>query len=714
MSDKDDGAIQDGLPRAAHGVDAASLRFIQRPALRAERRIRLGRALDWGTSGLCVALVLAAVVLVLRKTHHVGEHAARIALVLAALETLLVATVAYLRPLPRRIGAIALDRHHKLSDRLSSALSFAELPPAERTAFMDAAIDDAVKLGAGLDPRRATPIKRPRDSVAAVGLLLATVAIALFEVRTHKPVLAARTIDAVDVTADDLDAMRDFLKEVEQREQSDETKAAIQEFNQLIEDLAARRLDRTEAFRKMQALEDRLMEGREADHKALEEALQKIGEEMKKADLTKPAGDALDNKDLALADKALRDLAKKLRENKPDKAQLDKMREALKKASEDSSQRQAEIAKRREELEKQLLTQKQNQPDGGQSEQEKSLLQKRERELERLNREQEQQASTQRQLDRLDRELAQAAEDLMKDLGAAAKDLEQGAEDINRMAKQEMTDQEKQELKQKIDELREMLRQQGQGGQQQMVRLRRFQSHARGQSGRGGQQGQGQQGQGQEGQGQEGQGGQQGQGQQGQGQQGQNGQGQGQQGQGQQGQGQGQQGQGQQGQGQAQQGQGQGGQGGQGGQQPGGSGGETWVLGPGGEKILMISQGHGQGGQGQGQGQQGQGQNGGQGDGPPNPHGWGTGHDAHVQGGATHPKVGTQDSQIAGQDTGQGGSRSEVIQGAAERGFASRHYTKVYREYHQVAEEALNKDEIPGGYRFYVKRYFQLIRPREE
>ena len=55
-----------------------------------------------------------------------------------------------------------------------------------------------------------------------------------------------------------------------------------------------------------------------------------------------------------------------------------------------------------------------------------------------------------------------------------------------------------------------------------------------------------------------------------------------------------------------------------------------------------------------------------------------------------------------------------MILGAAERGFANRGYQKVYREYHTVAEEALNKDEIPGGYRFYVRRYFQLIRPREE
>ncbi len=679
-------------------VEAGSLKAIQRPARRAERRIRLGRALDWATSGLCVALAAAAVTLVLRKTGHLGEHGARLALLVAALEVLVVGTIAYLRPLPERMGAIALDRHHKLADRLSSALSFAALPPPERTPFMDAAIDDARKLAGSLDPRRATPYRAPRDTVAALGLLLATVAIALFEVRAHKPIAALRTIDAVDVTADDLDAMRDFLKDVQQKDQSEETRAAVQEFNQLIEDLAARRLDRTEAFRKMQALEDKLLDGRDADHKSLEDALQKMGEEMKKSELTKPAGEALDNKDLALADKALRDLAKKLREQGKDlsKQQLDKMREALKKASEDSSKRQAEIAKRREELEKQLLTQKQNQPDGGQTEQEKSLLQKRERELERLTREQEQQQATQRQLDRLDRELSQAAEDLMKDLGASAKDLEQGAEDINRMAKQEMTDQEKEELKQKIDELREMLRQQGQGGQQQMVRLRRFQSHAQGQRGQGGQQGQGQEGQGQQGQGQEGQN------QEGQGQQGQNGQ--------QQGQGQGQ-GQGQNGQGQGQQG-----QGGQGGQQPGGKGGETWVLGPGGEKMLMISQGQGQGQPGQGGGPGGQGgrENGGTGNGEANPHGWGTGHDDHVQGGATHPKVGTQDSQIAGQDTGQGSSRSEVIQGAAERGFASHKYTAVYREYHQVAEEALNKDEIPGGYRFYVKRYFQLIRPRED
>jgi hypothetical protein len=206
------------------------------------------------------------------------------------------------------------------------------------------------------------------------------------------------------------------------------------------------------------------------------------------------------------------------------------------------------------------------------------------------------------------------------------------------------------------------MRQQGQGGQGQMQRLRRFQMQARGQSGQTGQ-----------GQGQEGQSQQQGQ-EQGQGQSQGQGQGQGQ----------------SQGQGQGQQGQGQ-----------GSKGGEMWVLGPNGEKILIMSSsrssGSGQGGGGQ----------------PQPGKGWGTEHDGHVQGQASNVKVGTQDTQVAGQDTGEGASRSEVIEGAAERGFASRGYQKVYREYHTVAEEALGKDEIPGGYRFYVRRYFELIRPRE-
>ncbi len=674
----------------------AGLRAIARSSQRAERRLRLRRALDAATRTAVAALIAAVVVLALRKTNHLPEMGTRLAL--GALAALVVVGFVWgwARRLPLRAGAIALDRQAHLADRLASALAFAALP--ERTPFMQAAIDDAVAHGKAADPRRAVPLTLPRDFPFAVVLAAALAGLAFFEVRRHEMPPQFAQIDAVDVTPDDLDAMRDFLHQLDQTKQNDDVKAAVAEFNQLIEDLAAKRLDRTEAFSKMQSLEDRLLEGREGDAKALEDALAKIGEEMKKSELTKPAGEALDTKNLALAQDALKDLAKKLREQgaRIDKKQLEQMREALKNAAARQSDAQKAIEQRREELKKDLLQRKQNQPDGGQTDQEKSLLQKKERELERLDREAQQSEQAGRQLDRLDRELSQAAEDLMKDLGASAQDLEQSAEDLNRMAKEEMTDEQKQQLKEKIDELREQIRQQGQGGQGQMVRLRRFQNRAHGQSGQGqGQQGQGQQGQGQEGEGQEGQ---QGQGQQGQG--GQAGQG-GQNGQGQQA---GQNGQNGQGQGQGGQGQGQQGQNGQ-----------TWVVGPNGEKILMLSRGSGGQGQGQGQGgqgQSGQGGQGGQAGDKPGP-GYGSGHDDHVEGKATSTKSGTQDTQIAGQDTGQGGSRSEVIQAAAERGFATHRYEQVYRDYHTVAEEALDKDEIPGGYRFYVRRYFQLIRPRD-
>jgi chemotaxis protein histidine kinase CheA len=554
---------------------------IERQAKRAERRLRTTRALAWAAKALAAGLVAAAIILVLRKTGIAAERFGRIGLILCAAQVVIVAAIGYTRRLPRRAGAVALDRFHGLADRLSSALSFSELPGTERTPFMLAAIDDAVAHANKVDPRRAIPFAVPAEWPFHVAMVVIIAVISLFEIRKHQPIFTAKTIDAVDVTADDLDAMREFLREIDQRMQTDEAKAATQEFNQLIEDLANKRLDRTEAFRRMQQLEDKLMQGREADAKALEEALKKMGEELKKSELTKPAGEALENKNLSEAEKAMHDLAKKLREGGKgvDKAQLEKMREALKKAGEDQAKRAEALNQKRDELKQDLLKQKQKQGDAGANEQEKSLLQKKERELERLDRESEQQQKTQRELDRLDRELQKAAEDLMKDMNMSAQDLDNAAQDINRMAKQEMTQEEKEQLRQKLQELREMMRQQSQGGQGQMSRLRMFQQKAQGKGG------QGQQGKGQ------GQGGQEGQGQEGQGQEGQ-GQGQG-------------QGQGGQQAGGTQPGQGQG-QGQGKGQGQGGGGGETWILGPNGEKILMISASKGQGGQGQG-GQGGQG-----------------------------------------------------------------------------------------------------------
>ncbi len=644
-----------------HGIDR-----IQRLAHHAERRLRLDRALRVGARALCAALVFGLVDVAARKVGLLSEGFARAGLGAAAIGVLVVVGWGWGWRLPEREGARRLDRFHALHDRLANALAFDQLP--QRTAFMDAAIEDALSLAPTVRPRLAVPIVLPASLGFAAALAGALVVTLLLEVRSHHVVLHAKTIDAIEMAPDDLDDIKDFLKQIQQNDPSDDTKAAIDDFNRLVDDIASRRLDRTEAFRRLEALEHRLLEGAAADKKTLEQQLESMGDELKKSDLTRPAGNALVDAKLDKARDAMRELSKKVRaaaHGAPiDKAQLDQMREAIKKAAAQADKRAAELEQRRQQLADEILKKRQSLGDGG-SDEERSLLEKKQRELERLDRESDEHKNAGRQLDRLDRELEQAAEDLMKDLGASADDLDQGAEDLNRMEQQQATQEEKEQLKQKLQEMRELLRQAGQGGKGQILRLKRFGQMARGQSGQGGNSGQGGGG-----------------------------------GQGQSGQGEGSQAEGGQGQ---PSGPGQPGQGGQGGSQGGGGGGETWVLGPNGEKMLMLSRGAGEAGEGGGE--QGQGQGGRR---------WGTGHDPKVQGQATNPKMGTQDTEVQGADSAQGASRSQVILGASERGFASKGYKKVYTEYHQVAEESVAKDEIPGGYRFYVKRYFQLIRPRDE
>jgi hypothetical protein len=650
---------------------------IRELARRAEQRLRLVRAAAVGAQALCGALIAAIVGVACRKVGILSEPAARVLLAMDALAFAGVLVGAWAWPLPEHVGARTLDRFHALHDRLASALAFAGVD--EPTPFMRAAIDDAVRIAPEAKPRLAVPLRWPRAVAAAGGLACALVLVGLFEVRKHVALVNAAVLEPVDMATDDLDEVKDFLKQIQQRDSSDETKASIEEFNRLVDDIASHRLDRTEAFRRMEALEEKLLPHGTADRKALEERVEAMGHELEKAEMTRPAGKALAGAKLDEAREALQQLAKKFKqaEKTPvDKARLEQTREALKKAADEAEKRQREMQQRRDELADEILKKKQQMGDGG-SDEEQSLLAKKERELERLDRDLDVHRDQQRQLDRLDRDLEKAAEDLMNDMGLSAEDLERSAEDLSHMQEDQATEQQKEELRQKLEELRELMRQQGADGKGQVIRLKRFGRLARGQGGSGGDQGEPGNGQ-QSGQGKDGQQGNQGQGQD-QRQQG-------------------------QGQGQGQQGQGQGQSGGKGaGSGAGSQGGETWVLGPNGEKMLMLSRG-----QGSGSGQGGGGQQG-----PGHPGKWGEGHDPNVQGAATNPSMGTEDTQVQGSDSAQGASRSQVILGAAQRGFASSAYKKVYTEYRQVAEESLAKDDVPDGYRFYVKRYFQLIRPRD-
>jgi hypothetical protein len=90
------------------------------------------------------------------------------------------------------------------------------------------------------------------------------------------------------------------------------------------------------------------------------------------------------------------------------------------------------------------------------------------------------------------------------------------------------------------------------------------------------------------------------------------------------------------------------------------------------------------------------------------------GHEGRVAKGQQPTRLASDrvDTQINGAP-GQGPTRSEVIREAGSHGFASSAYQRVHGDYERHAEAVLERDRIPGGYRFYVRRYFQLIRPRE-
>ena len=94
--------------------------------------------------------------------------------------------------------------------------------------------------------------------------------------------------------------------------------------------------------------------------------------------------------------------------------------------------------------------------------------------------------------------------------------------------------------------------------------------------------------------------------------------------------------------------------------------------------------------------------------------GAGVQHDENLRGAAMDPLGHTQAVQVQGQRSGDGPSRSQVIRTAAGTGFASQPYRQVYSPYWDRAREVLHQGEVPAGFRSYVRRYFQLIRPREE
>lgn len=357
------------------------------------RRLALGRALKAGAACLPLPIGYAALVVGAAKLLPLDAAQARPWLWGAVLPALVVVGAALRAAWARRSpfeGALALDRHHGLADRIANALAFSKLPEAERTPLMQAAIADAAEQGQKLEPRRAARIGLPRELAYSAGLLVVLFGLAALEVRQTRvvapPVVKAQ---AALLSADDVELFREIGQELAKASDDPQISAAARRFNQLVEDIAAHRMDRREVFERLGSLERELAESSQLDREALDDGLKELARELEKSGLTKPAAQALSEKRLADAEQALRELAERLKkkQNVPTKAELDKLRSALQKASSASSDHQSAIEQRRKELEEeQQSLLKKKQQEGDKSAKTDQKLAENKRKLERLGR----------------------------------------------------------------------------------------------------------------------------------------------------------------------------------------------------------------------------------------------------------------------------------------------------------------------------------------
>ncbi len=89
---------------------------------------------------------------------------------------------------------------------------------------------------------------------------------------------------------------------------------------------------------------------------------------------------------------------------------------------------------------------------------------------------------------------------------------------------------------------------------------------------------------------------------------------------------------------------------------------------------------------------------------------YGTGDGGDPMGDPTGKGGHVTDRSVSGVH-GKGPSTRETVLSAAQKGFASRAYQKVFTKYKRVVEDVMQTEKVPSGYKYYIKKYFQKIKP---
>lgn len=652
------------------------------------RRQRLADA-AWGLArvALPAGLVLASVgVLALRRL-----GLPELVLWTCALPVPAVIAWAWLRPrAPRRV-ARRLDEHHGLHDRLGAALELDRAPPSDdpRTiAIVELLRAQAEALAPTIDPRPAIPLHVPAPRlVDAGGVVLLAGALAVpqpfahelevvpIELHASLELLQAR--EKVDLAM--AGPLRQSLRELAGKD--DKPATAAEQILEILDELEKGEIDRALALEKLEQLDKELAEAQaeqdaelREDPATLAEALQELAGALEKEEVTAEAGDALDRGEGDEAEAALAEAEAQAEAQAESDEQMKRaLGDAEKRLGKQQDERESsERAKQLDEAERRLRKEEKKQPQTPEEKEEQERrLKKMKQDIEELRRKHERELAAQKKVEELRRNADKAAKSKagsqerkreLEKLGRGMKEASRSARSSQRM----------QGARDALEEAKTFVRragQQGAGEDRRKQQSRRFEKAAKGQNGKEGKDGKGKDGKGK-------------------GQstllvEGEVGEGKpdammempGQDGEGQQGQGEGQQGEGQQGEG---------------------------------EGESEGDQGEGQ--DGDGEGQDGDGQNGDGNQGSPGGDGIGTGSQDPM-GDPSKLPAHLRNVKVDAK-RGKGVSKAEVLKDASQRGFATEPYRKMYKEYRDFAQSAIDSDAMNAAQRRLVKRYYQMIQGR--
>jgi hypothetical protein len=293
-------------------------------------RLRLQQVLERTTTCSVLGLAAVIVLLFLYKTRTLGFDSLVLGLYASAGVTLVGALWGLVSPIRAQAVLKRLDRAHHTKDALGSSHDFlsklSQEPDHQHRAFMEAQLRRTGRLLRGIDPRRASRFRRPRD-IPAVGVLsLALVAFLAMGLPVRGSARASvppvQKIEGISLSMDYYEELTREIQELNRlaRKHNDPKLAAfLKEYQRLLDALKRGELTRDEFDKAHKALVQRHFPGiqhEQAQLKALAKQLAKAGKAMAQSKHLAKLAKALEEHDLEAAKKAIDALKKQLDEGK--------------------------------------------------------------------------------------------------------------------------------------------------------------------------------------------------------------------------------------------------------------------------------------------------------------------------------------------------------------------------------------------------------------